>query len=50
MTYTIVNAVCCRTWPVLLGVQMRHCGICGSIPKINSIEPVGTIDVDCNFS
>jgi len=32
--YLIVQAECCRTWPVPLGVQMGTCGTCETTPSI----------------
>lgn len=27
-------AVCCREWPVFLGLPMGHCGYCGQVPTV----------------
>jgi hypothetical protein len=32
--FLIVQAECCRTWPVPLGVQMGTCGTCETLPVV----------------
>lgn len=32
--YLIVEAVCCRKWPVALGIAIGKCGYCGMKPVI----------------
>jgi hypothetical protein len=32
---TVVTAVCCREWPVLLGAPIGKCGYCGRVPVID---------------
>ena len=34
--YLIVEAVCCRTWPVAFGIPMGRCGLCHEKPVITS--------------
>lgn len=44
--YPIVIAVCHREWPVLLGVQIRRCGDCGTQPVVKDATPVGHVLID----
>lgn len=30
----VTNAVCCRTWPVFIGVTIRRCKLCGTRPEV----------------
>lgn len=32
--FLIVEAVCCRKWPVAFGFRMHACGLCHEIPVI----------------
>jgi hypothetical protein len=32
--YLIVEAVCCRKWPVAYGIPMGKCGLCHEVPTI----------------
>jgi hypothetical protein len=34
--FLIVQAQCCRTWPVPLGVQMGTCGTCEEPPVVTN--------------
>lgn len=31
----IVDAACCRIWPVALDHTIRTCGLCGEVPLID---------------
>jgi hypothetical protein len=33
--YLIVEAECCRKWPVAFGIPMGRCGICNRRPVIS---------------
>lgn len=39
MNMIIGIAVCCREWPVLVGVGMGFCGYCKQQPVVVRIEP-----------
>ncbi len=36
--WLIQNAVCCRSWPVIFGINIGSCGYCGRRPVIQYDE------------
>ena len=35
-SYLIVQAECCRTWPVALGITLGKCGLCRTTPVVTN--------------